>query len=123
MKEALIVGLGGFLGAIARYLLQNAIVNRFITIFPVGTFSINLIGSLIIGLIFGLSERYQWMTQEWRLFLAIGFCGSFTTFSTFAFDNLQLLKDGNYSQLIWYTVLSFVFGVGLAWLGYSITKP
>lgn len=123
MKEALIVGLGGFLGAIARYLLQNAIVNRFITIFPVGTFSINLIGSLIIGLIFGLSERYQWMTQEWRLFLAIGFCGSFTTFSTFAFDNMQLLKDGNYSQLIWYTVLSFVFGVGLAWLGYSITKP
>ena len=123
MKEALIVGLGGFLGAIARYLLQNAIVNRFITIFPVGTYSINLIGSLIIGLIFGLSERYQWMTQEWRLFLAIGFCGSFTTFSTFAFDNMQLLKDGNYSQLIWYTVLSFVFGVGLAWLGYSITKP
>ena len=123
MKEVLIVGLGGFLGAISRYLLQNAIVNRFITIFPLGTFSINLIGSLIIGLIFGLSERYQWMTQEWRLFLAIGFCGSFTTFSTFAFDNLQLLKEGNYSQLIWYTTLSFIFGVGLAWLGYSITKP
>lgn len=123
MKEVLIVGLGGFLGAISRYLLQNAIVNRFITIFPVGTFTINLIGSLVIGLIFGLSERYQWMTQEWRIFLAIGFCGSFTTFSTFAFDNLQLLKEGNYSQLIWYTGLSFVLGVGLAWLGYSITKP
>ena len=123
MKEVLIVGLGWLLGALARYLLQNAILNRFITIFPLVTFSINLIGSLIIGLIFGLSERYQWMTQEWRLFLAIGFCGSFTTFSTFAFDNLQLLKDGNYSQLIWYTALSFVFGVGLAWLGYSITKP
>jgi CrcB protein len=123
MKEVLIVGLGGFLGAISRYLLQTAIVNRFITIFPLGTFSINLIGSLLIGLIFGLSERYQWMTQELRLFLAIGFLGSFTTFSTFAFDNLQLIKDGNYSQLIWYTALSFVFGVGLAWLGYTITKP
>jgi len=123
MKEVLIVGLGGFLGSISRYLLQNAIVNRFITIFPIGTFSINIIGSLVIGLIFGLSERYQWMTQEWRLFLAIGFMGSFTTFSTFAFDNLQLIKDGNYVQLFWYTVLSFAVGVALAWVGYSISKP
>ena len=122
MKEVLIVGLGGFLGSISRYLLQSAIVNRFITIFPIGTFSINIIGSLMIGLIFGLSERYQWMTQEWRLFLAIGFMGSFTTFSTFAFDNLQLIKDGNYMQLFWYTVLSFAVGVALAWVGYSITK-
>jgi CrcB protein len=123
MKEVLIVGLGGFLGSISRYLLQNAIVHRFISIFPLGTFSINIIGSLLIGLIFGLSERYQWMTQEWRLFLAIGFMGSFTTFSTFAFDNLQLIKDGNYIQLFWYTVLSFAIGIALAWVGYSISKP
>ena len=117
MKEILIVGLGGFAGSISRYILQNAVVNRFITIFPIGTFAINLFGSLAIGLIFGLAERYDWMTQEWRLFLAIGFCGSFTTFSTFAFDNLQLIKDGHYAQLFWYTSLSLVLRVALVWLG------
>ena len=89
---------------------------------PLGTFAINIIGSLIIGIIFGFAERYQWMTQEWRLFLAIGFCGSFTTFSTFAFDNLQLIKDGNYYQLFWYTSLSFVVGVALAWLGFIMAR-
>jgi CrcB protein len=122
MKEVLIVGLGGFAGSISRYLIQNAVVNRFITIFPLGTFAINIIGSLIIGLIFGYAERYQWMTQEWRLFLAIGFCGSFTTFSTFAFDNLQMIKDGNYHQLFWYVSLSLVLGVALAWLGFIMAR-
>ena len=122
MKEVLIVGLGGFAGSISRYLLQNAIIHRFITIFPLGTFAINLIGSLSIGIIFGLADRFDWMNQEWRLFLAIGFCGSFTTFSTFAFDNLQLIKDGNYSQLFWYTSLSLILGVALAWLGFIMAK-
>lgn len=123
MKEVLIVGFGGFAGSISRYLLQSAIVNRFTTLLPVGTLSINLIGSLVIGLIFGLAERYHWMTQEWRLFLAIGFCGSFTTFSTFAFDNLRLIRDGNYYQLVWYIGLSLVLGIVLAWLGYVVARP
>ena len=122
MKEVLIVGLAGFAGSISRYLIQNAVVNRFITIFPLGTFAINIIGSLIIGVIFGFAERYQWMTHEWRLFLAIGFCGSFTTFSTFAFDNLQMIKDGNYYQLFWYISLSLVLGVALAWLGFIMAR-
>ena len=122
MKEILIVGLGGFAGSISRYLIQNAVVSRFITIFPLGTFIINIIGSLLIGLIFGFAERYQWMTQEWRLFLAIGFCGSFTTFSTFAFDNLQMIRDGNYYQLFWYISLSLVLGVAIAWLGFILAR-
>ena len=122
MKEILIVGLGGFAGSISRYLIQNAVVSRFITIFPLGTFIINIIGSLLIGLIFGYAERYQWMTQEWRLFLAIGFCGSFTTFSTFAFDNLQMIKDGNYYQLFLYISLSLVLGVAIAWLGFILAR-
>jgi CrcB protein len=122
MKEVLIVGLGGFAGSISRYLIQSAIVNRFVTIFPIGTFTINIVGSLLIGLIFGFAERYDWMNPEWRLFLAIGFCGSFTTFSTFAFDNLQLIRDGNYIQLFWYTSLSVVLGLALAWLGFIMAR-
>ncbi len=123
MKAALIVGLGGFAGSISRYLVQTALVNRFITIFPLGTFSINLLGSLIIGLVFGLAERYSWLTQEWRLFLAIGFCGSFTTFSTFAFDNLQMIRDGNFWQLLGYIALSVILSLGLAAAGYFLARP
>ncbi len=123
MKEALIVGAGGFAGSIARYLLQNIIVSRFVTVFPLGTFVINLAGSLLIGLLFGLAERYAGFTQPWRLLLAVGFCGGFTTFSTFAFDNLQLLRDGNFVQLFAYALLSLVLGVVLAALGYFITRP
>ena len=123
MKEALIVGLGGFAGSISRYLVQSVLVNRFITIFPFGTFTINLIGSLAIGVVFGLADRYEWMNPEWRLFLAIGFFGSFTTFSTFAFDNLQMIRDGNYTQLLLYISLSLVLGIALAWFGYVVTRP
>jgi fluoride exporter len=122
MKEVLIVGLGGFAGSISRYILQNAIVHRFLTIYPIGTFAINIIGSFFIGVIFGLADRYAWMTQEWRLLLAIGFMGSFTTFSTFAFDNLQLLRLGNYHQLFWYISLSIIFGIALAWFGFLIAR-
>lgn len=122
MKEILIIGVGGFAGSISRYLLQNAIVYRYTSIFPFGTFAVNLLGSLVIGVIFGLAERYTWMSQEWRMFLAIGFCGSFTTYSTFAFDNLQLLREGNYPQLVAYISLSLIAGIGLAAVGYLLAR-
>jgi len=122
MKEVLIVGLGGFAGSISRYLIQLAVISRFATLFPLGTVAINLAGSLLVGLIFGYAERFSWMNAEWRLFLAIGFCGSFTTFSAFAFDNLRLLEDGNYYQLFWYISLSLILGVALVWGGYTFAK-
>jgi len=122
MKEVFIVGIGGFAGSISRYLLQMAVISRFTLLFPLGTFAVNLIGSLIVGLVIGFADRYQWMTYEWRLFLAIGFCGSFTTFSSFAFDNVRLLQDGNYYHLFWYVSLSFILGVALAWAGFMFVK-
>ena len=122
MKEVLIVGLGGFAGSISRYLIQLALISRFSLLFPLGTLAINLVGSLVVGLIFGDAERFQWMNPEWRLFLAIGFCGSFTTFSSFAFDNLRLLEDNNYYQLFWYVSLSLILSVVLTWGGYSFAK-
>ena len=109
-------------GSISRYLMQQAILRHYTTIFPLGTFAVNMLGSLLIGIIFGLASRYNWMNQELRLLLAIGFCGSFTTFSTFAFDNLQLIRDANYGQLISYALLSLVACVFLAWLGFIISR-
>ena len=122
MKELLIVGLGGFASSISRYLTQLALISRFSLLFPLGTLAINLVGSLVVGLIFGYAERFQWMNPEWRLFLAIGFCGGFTTFSSFAFDNLRLLEDNNYYQLFWYVSLSLILSVVLTWGGYSFAK-
>jgi CrcB protein len=109
-------------GSISRYLLQQAVLRHYTTIFPLGTFVVNMIGSLLIGVIFGLAERYDWMTQEWRILLAIGFCGSFTTYSTFAFDNLQLLRDANYTHLIWYVLLSLSISIFFVWMGFILSR-
>ncbi len=68
MKEVLIVGLGGFASSISRYLIQLALISRFSLLIPLGTLAINLGGSLVVGLIFGYAERFQWMNPEWRLF-------------------------------------------------------
>ena len=120
MKQLIIIGLGGMAGSISRYLLQQAVLRHYITIFPLGTFLINIFGCLLIGLIFGFADRFAWLTEEWRLLLAVGFCGSFTTFSTFAFDNMQLIKDGNYMQLLAYVLASVLIGVLFVWTGFII---
>ncbi len=93
------MGIGGVAGSVSRYLIQNVVVNKIYYCFSDWYIRHKYYWQPNNRVIFGLADRYQWMTQEWRLFLAIGFCGSFTTFSTFAFDNLQLIKDGNYHQL------------------------
>jgi CrcB protein len=95
---------------------------RFASPFPAGTFTVNLVGSFLIGVIIGLFNRYEWLSHEWRLFLAIGFCGSFTTFSTFSLENLELLREGNYLSFSIYTILSLVGGILLVLGGYAITK-
>jgi CrcB protein len=80
-KQLLLVGFGGFIGSVGRYLLSGLITKGFPNSFPIGTFTVNVLGCLIIGVIYGISERFGWLTQEWRLFLATGICGGFTTFS------------------------------------------
>lgn len=122
MKELLLVGIGGFIGSISRYLVHLFMASRFVTPFPVGTFTVNLVGSLLIGVIMGIFERYDWLTHEWRIFLAIGFCGSFTTFSTFAFENVHLLRESNYLHLLAYVSLSVILGMVLVWVGYQMAK-
>jgi len=122
MKELLVIGLGGFLGSISRYALQMFVSARVPYSFPLGTLVVNLVGSLLIGLFFGYIEKSHWFSPQVRVFLTIGFCGSFTTFSTFAFENLELLREGNYPNFILYTVVSVAAGIALVWLGYSLAK-
>ena len=110
-RTLLVIGLGGGLGSIARYLLAFYVSKNYPSAFPYGTLLVNLLGCLLIGLVFGLSEKYQWMTGEWRIFLTVGFCGGFTTFSAFAIENVRLLQEGLFLNFVLYTLLSL--GVGL----------
>jgi CrcB protein len=117
-----IIGLGGGLGSIARY-LTGLYINKLSTFqFPVGTFVANVFGCFIIGVIYGFSERYTGLSIEWRLFLATGFCGGYTTFSTFSYENLQLLQTNQFGLFAVYSLSSFVVGLLAVWLGLSLVK-
>lgn len=122
IKLLFIIGTGSFLGGIARFLTSRFIQNTVVSAFPYGTFIVNVLGCFLIGLFYGLSERGNVMTPEWRMFLTVGFCGGFTTFSTFANENVALLKDGNIFYVALYTGLSVFVGILATWLGNLVTK-
>lgn len=94
MKELLWVGLGGFVGANARYLLGGWVAGRFGGTVPYGTFAVNVGGSFALGLIMGALDTYT-LPPAVRLAVAIGLLGAFTTFSTFTYETLRLLEDGS----------------------------
>ena len=122
LKILLFIGSGSFLGGIARYLLSRSIQNTVITSFPLGTFWVNITGCFLIGLIYGLSDRGTPISNELRLFLAVGFCGGFTTFSTFSNENLALLRDGSILYFSLYAGLSVFLGLLITLGGHALTK-
>ncbi|WP_339064049.1 fluoride efflux transporter CrcB [Tepidibacillus marianensis] len=115
MPSSVFVALGGFFGAMARYGLGKWISRRTKSSFPVGTFTINLLGSFLLGLIFG--SQFDVGTT---LLLGTGFMGAFTTFSTFKIENLHLHRNKYRRTMFWYLGLSYVLGVFLAFLGFVI---
>lgn len=121
-KTLLLIGSGSFIGGILRYLVSKYVQNSLIVAFPYGTLVVNITGCLLIGLIYGLSERGNIISSDWKIFLTVGICGGFTTFSTFANESLFLLKEGNIIQFALYAGLSVFLGVAAAGLGYIITK-
>lgn len=121
MIKILIIGLGGFLGSISRYGLNHLLDKRWEILFPYGTFTVNMLGCLLLGVIYGLMQRGNVLSEEWRLFLAIGFCGSFTTYSTFAYENFLMLRDSALISMLIYTGLSIFIGIVVVYLGYLIS--
>lgn len=119
---ALLVGLGGGLGSIARYLSQRAVAQYLPVSFPYGTFFVNILGSFLIGILFGISEKSNLFSPEVRLFLTVGFCGGFTTFSTFTLDGLMLIRDAQYLYLTLYIGLSVMLGLAATFAGVAIIK-
>jgi CrcB protein len=122
VKILFIIGSGSFIGGVSRYLTSRFIQNNFISAFPFGTFVVNILGCFLIGLFYGLSERGNIMTAEWRMFLTVGFCGGFTTFSTFANENVALLRESEFFYFALYASLSVFIGLLATYLGNLITK-
>ena len=120
MKTNLIlIGVGGAIGSVVRYLGSLYVTKQFPSmLFPYGTFAVNVVGCIIIGTAYALSEKFQWFSPSLRLFLVTGFCGGFTTFSTFAYENMQLLQRGNYTGFALYTTLSFVVCLAAVFAGF-----
>ena len=113
----LIVGAGGFVGTCLRYLVGVFARQWFSGAFPVGTFIVNIVGCLIIGLVFGLSEKTGLLSSNYVLLLATGFCGGFTTFSAFANETLLLTAKGDTLTAAVYLLASVVLGILSVWLG------
>ena len=113
----LMIGIGGFAGAVARFWLGGYISNRMGTKFPWGTFVINVSGCFVIGLIVTvLAERTHW-SPNWRYLIPIGFIGAYTTFSTFEFETFQSLQDGQWLMAALNVALSVVLGFIAVWCG------
>jgi CrcB protein len=118
IRQLLLVGVGGMIGSMLRYVTGYLIR---LENFPYATFTVNILGSLLIGAIMGFAAKQDGFTN-WRLFLATGICGGFTTFSAFAWENLQLLGQERYGTFVLYTSATLALGLAAVALGYWLTK-
>ena len=122
LQNVILIFVGGGLGSVSRYFTGFYISKFWQNPFPFGTFTANVLGCFLIGLIYGFSEKSESLNPQWRFFLATGFCGGYTTFSTFAFENLKLLQNNQVGLFFAYSLLSFVVGLVAVWFGMSLVK-
>lgn len=122
IKTMLIVFAGSGFGGVARYGMQTWVLKMYPSAFPLGTFIVNLLGCLLIGLFYTLSEKHNLLTPAWRLALTTGLCGGFTTFSAFAYENMNLLKAGDYINMVLYVAGSIVLGIAAVFAGSFIIR-
>ena len=122
LRTIFIVGAGGFIGSVMRYLVQVFVEKGLMSTFPWGTFVANIAGSFIIGIVYALAEKGNLLSAEWRMFLAVGICGGFTTFSSFAYNNLTMLKEGVYGQFLFNVGGSLFFGLLAVYLGMTVIR-
>ncbi|HNX87908.1 MAG TPA: fluoride efflux transporter CrcB [Paludibacteraceae bacterium] len=122
MKQLLLVGLGGFIGSIARYLVSKLNLTWYFHDIPMGTLTVNILGSILIGFFLGIFVNSDLLNTNLKLFLVVGICGGFTTFSSFTNENFQLLQNGQFLTAAVYALGSLLFGVIAVYLGYLISN-
>jgi len=121
MKQLFFVFIGGGLGSVLRYIISRYL-NQTGSGFPLGTFTANILGSLLIGIIIGLAAKNNTLSQNQTLLLATGFCGGFTTFSTFAYENHVLFKSGDFTSFALYTFASFIVAFLAVFAGMYLSR-
>lgn len=120
MKQILLVFIGGGLGSALRFVISKFMNNP--TGFPYGTFFVNVLGSLILGLVLGYALKNNSISSATSLLLATGFCGGFTTFSSFIYENQAFLKSGDFTLFALYTIASFALGILAVLAGLWLVK-
>jgi CrcB protein len=118
MRQIMLVGLGGFLGSVARFKLSGLVLHHAVDWrFPLPTFLVNVVGCLVAGVLAGFVERHGWFSPDTRLLLFTGILGGFTTFSAFGVDTVYLMRRGETAVAFAYVALSVLCGLGALWLG------
>ncbi|GJL61128.1 MAG: putative fluoride ion transporter CrcB [Nitrospirales bacterium] len=123
LSQLLWVGLGGFLGSVGRFVISG-FFNRLspVLAFPIGTLAVNILGCFLIGLLHGLAESRNMLGTDTRIFLFIGVLGGFTTYSTFGFESLALLKDGAMLKASTNIIIHVFVGLAAVWLGDTLGR-
>jgi len=122
IKNILLVGLGGGLGSMARYVCQKWVADNYAPHFPWGTFAVNIAGCLVIGIFWGLAFKSFAVNESWKLFLMTGLCGGFTTFSAFTLEGIGLIREQRLALFFSYVAASVVFGLLATYIGMKIIR-
>ena len=120
--KILLIGMGGFLGAVARYYVSQGSVSLLGSKFPYGTMIVNVVGSFALGVLFVLSFEKFMISENMRLLIAVGFLGAFTTFSTFSVEALTLLRTGALTSAFMYIMGNFALGLLAAFIGLLVAR-
>lgn len=120
LKVLALIGFGSAIGGVARYALSRLMVSVAGVPSFWGTLAANVLGCFLIGLLYGLFERHNIFTEHWRLFLTVGFCGGFTTFSTFVHENYSAITEGHFLLVALYASLSFLIGLLMVHAGHKL---
>jgi len=118
----IIIGAGGFLGAVARYLVSGWVSALDGSLFPLGTLAVNLIGSFLLGFFYVLTTGKLALDPYWRLIIAVGFLGAFTTFSTFSYETVKLMESGAFGMALANITVSLIGGITAVYLGIILAR-
>jgi len=121
IRNTIFIGCGSFIGGAARYIISAA-MKAMSKGFPWGTLIVNLVGCLVIGLLWGFFSKNSSESSSWALFMIVGICGGFTTFSTFSKEALMMLQAGNFISLLAYVTISVIAGIALVAAGYYLVR-